>query len=338
MLTMMFSPELKEDFTAFLRAKYADENMLFVDECARFAEAAFETPQDLRADAKRIYDTYVREGAPLELNIGYEQRRPLEEAILTAAPAPAPQTPITTTSSSLPSTSSSSSASPSPLLAPAAAAAAPAPPISQAIFEDLCLEIRNFMEVAFLPAWVAAGSWRGIPHKHYAPNLPSLKQVLRSRRMLNQLLLYVSSHGGKEVAEALAACEEFERKHSLEAFIRVMGLSQEVLGGGGIEGEEEGSNFGQMKSLGDMSVEKCNEMAGLVRKRVIKVLETRFFLDWVVRKTWTSVYIPQVRKEQQKVGDDDSEKKDGKEVDKKDGDIKEDKEKEETKEEESDHN
>lgn len=253
MLTMMFNPALKESFHGFLRGKFADENMLFVDDCAQFAESAFATPQALDAAAMRIYDTYVRPGAPLELNLGFEQRRPLEEALTSGAR------------------------------------------ISQAVFEDLSLDIRNFMEVAFLPAWLATGAWRAIPHRHYAPNLPSLQQVLGSRRLLNQLLLYVASHGGSQVVEALGACEEFEARPSLETFVKVVGWGQEFGGGGGGRrggGLEEVQVPSVAMGGEEISPEACGEVVAWVRKRVCKVLETEFYLDWVVRKTWTSVYIP----------------------------------------------
>ena len=284
MLTMMFSPELKENFRCFLKGKFADENILFVDDCARFAETEFATQHALEAAAKHIYDTYVREGAPLELNIGYEQRRPLEEALFSSS---SPQLSQPPQQSPQPSTTAAKAT----IAAEATAAA-----IRQAVFEDLALEIRNFMEVAFLPAWVAAGAWREIPHEHYAPNLPSLQQVLGSRRMLNQLLLYVAAHGGARLAEALVLCDRFVKEPSaMEVFDETVEVCREALHKKVAVAKtrsDDGKNENENEESKSLSPEECVDIVVKLKKKVCKVLESKYYLDWVVRKTWTCVYIP----------------------------------------------
>ena len=261
MLTMLFTPALRESFRVFLVGRFAEENLLFVEECGRFADRDFAGPtaqEDLTKEARRIYDTYVRAGAELEVNIGHEQRRPLEEALFSPS---------------------------QPLL-----------PISQAVFEELSLDIRNFMEVTFLPAWLAAGAWRTISYEPYAPNLPSLPQVLRSRRMRNQFFLYVSSHGGAHLVDFLAACDAFAAAPSVDAFAKAAALGKEffpkpMAAAATTDGSGDGEN-GDPQLLEVTRMDTCIRLVGDARRAVCKVLETKYYLDWVVRKTWTSVYIP----------------------------------------------
>lgn len=73
-LTTFYTPELRENLEEFLRKKYVHEIIEFINDCDNFAEANFETNESMTEEAKRIYDRYIAEGSPMEINISYQER------------------------------------------------------------------------------------------------------------------------------------------------------------------------------------------------------------------------------------------------------------------------
>jgi hypothetical protein len=65
-------------FDAFIKAEYAEESLLFYDDVTKFHHEALKPYSDaaaLKAEAERLMDEYVKEGAPRQINIPAAQQK-----------------------------------------------------------------------------------------------------------------------------------------------------------------------------------------------------------------------------------------------------------------------
>ena len=80
-MTTFYTPALRESLTEFLKKKYVLENAEFIADCERFAEASFESHDAMAEEAQRIYNRYIAEGSPMEINISFKERKDLKDAV-----------------------------------------------------------------------------------------------------------------------------------------------------------------------------------------------------------------------------------------------------------------
>lgn len=80
-LTTFYTPELRESLEEFLKKRFVHENIEFINDCNSFAEADFESKSAMAEEAQRIYNRYIAEGSPMEINIGYKERSDLKDDV-----------------------------------------------------------------------------------------------------------------------------------------------------------------------------------------------------------------------------------------------------------------
>ena len=80
-MTTFYTPALRESLTELLKKKYVLENAEFITDCEHFAEANFESNGAMAEEAQRIYNRYIAEGSPMEINISFKERKNLKDAV-----------------------------------------------------------------------------------------------------------------------------------------------------------------------------------------------------------------------------------------------------------------
>ena len=80
-MTAFYTPELRESLEEFLKKRFVNENIEFINDCNSFAEADFVSKSAMAEEAQRIYNRYIAEGSPMEINIGYKERSDLKDDV-----------------------------------------------------------------------------------------------------------------------------------------------------------------------------------------------------------------------------------------------------------------
>ena len=174
--TVLVNEGLRASFARFLEEELAAESLEFLDECDAFAEAEL-TPDALAAEARRIYNRYVREGAPQEVNISGPVRKQIKLGVLK------PKHGV----------------------------------VLQGVFEGAARELCTLLQENFMARWLAKNEWREIPFTPCAPALPSLRQVLAQPRLRNQFEWFLAGKDQQVYLYAWEALARLQQRPTLEA-------------------------------------------------------------------------------------------------------------------------
>ena len=148
--TVLVNEELRNDFARFLDEEFATENLEFIEACDAFADTKM-APEAIEKEAKRIYNQFIIEGAPQEVNISGPMRKAIKKAVFM------PKHGV----------------------------------VYQGIFEDAARELSHLLEANFMVRWLAKNTWRTIYYVPNQQSLPTLKQVLEHYRLRNQFELFL---------------------------------------------------------------------------------------------------------------------------------------------------
>ena len=168
-MTILLNPSLRESFECFLSKEFALESLEFIDDTDAFAENEM-SADVVSKEARRIYNEYVRQGAPKEINISSKERATVERAIFSLPPGKC---------------------------------------INQACFEELAREIRALLEANFLCRWAALGLWHNLDYENFVPALPSIAQTLGNKRLANMLRWFLSENGAEAYFDFLECADRY---------------------------------------------------------------------------------------------------------------------------------